>query len=142
MAALIGLFVGAFVGYMLWRDWGAALGGVAGFLIGAKLNASRKSSSARPPSAPAASVPPPRDALVASTDRERALIERIIELERRVGELERARIGAPRTEAFAAAPPIQAHEASAERAGGAAMQPVTAGGSAMEPLTGANVATH
>jgi len=34
MAALIGLFVGAFVGHMLWRDWGAALGGVAGFVIG------------------------------------------------------------------------------------------------------------
>ena len=41
MAALIGLFVGAFVGHMLWRDWGAALGGVAGFIVGAKLNALR-----------------------------------------------------------------------------------------------------
>ena len=37
MAALIGLFIGAWVGHGLWRDWGAALGGIAGFFIGAKI---------------------------------------------------------------------------------------------------------
>ncbi len=41
MAALIGLFVGAYLGHLLWHDWGAALGGIAGFLLGAKLPAWR-----------------------------------------------------------------------------------------------------
>jgi len=102
MAALIGLFVGAFVGYMLWHDLGAALGSIAGFVIGAKLNASRRSASATP-AAPAVRPPPQLpDALVAATDRERALVARIVELERRVGELERTRAGAASAEQFTA----------------------------------------
>ncbi len=85
MAALIGLFVGAFVGHMLWRDWGAALGGVAGFIVGAKLNALRKATGARPGTRSPASAPAPRDPI---TERERALQLRIAELERRVANLE------------------------------------------------------
>ncbi len=57
MAALIGLFVGAFVGHLLWRDWGAALGGIAGFVIGAKLNARRKSAPGPGANAGAESAP-------------------------------------------------------------------------------------
>ena len=92
MAALIGLFVGAFVGHMLWRDWGAALGGVAGFIIGAKLNKMRAATGAR--AAASTSAPPRRVVPGESPDRERALLSRIAELERRVAQLEHARAGA------------------------------------------------
>src|SRR4030095_6816183 len=89
MAALIGLFIGAFVGYMLWRDWGAALGGVAGFIIGAKLFALRK------PKGPqstrlSSSAPASGRMLETPAERERALLARIDELERRVARLEQA----------------------------------------------------
>ncbi len=93
MAALIGLFVGAFVGHMLWRDWGAALGGIAGFVIGAKLNARRKSAPGPAANAGAESAPAvPADARrgTAVPDRERTLPQRIAELEQRVASLERA----------------------------------------------------
>jgi uncharacterized membrane protein len=89
MAALIGLFVGAFLGHMLWRDWGAALGGVAGFIIGAKFFALRKSTAAKS-AASSSSAPANRGPLVAPTERERALLARIDELERRVARLEQA----------------------------------------------------
>jgi hypothetical protein len=88
MTALIGLFVGAFVGHMLWRDWGAALGGVAGFIIGAKLNALRKGTGARPGAPSAIPAPPQRATLDPPTERERALLLRVSELERRVAHLE------------------------------------------------------
>jgi uncharacterized membrane protein len=111
MAALIGLFVGAFVGHMLWRDWGAAIGGVVGFIIGAKLNALRRSPSARP--GPATGLPPRRDALAGATDREPALLARIVELERRVALLERGDAGAASAERAAAPPPPPPDAASA-----------------------------
>ncbi len=107
MAALIGLFVGAFVGHMLWRDWGAALGGVAGFIIGAKLNALRKPTRAgrgTPSSGPA---PAPRVALDVPTERERALLLRIGELELRVAHLE------ARADTATAEPPITPQAAAA-----------------------------
>ena len=46
MAALIGLFVGALAGNLLWHDWGAALGGIAGFFAGVRFAAWR---TRRPP---------------------------------------------------------------------------------------------
>ena len=107
MAALIGLFVGAFVGHMLWRDWGAALGGVAGFVIGAKLSALRRSAGATP-AVPASGPPSQRDVFAASTERERALIARIVELERRVAQLEQRRAVAPTS---AASQPVPAGDA-------------------------------
>jgi uncharacterized membrane protein len=114
MAALIGLFAGAFVGYMLWRDWGAALGGIAGFVIGAKLNASRRLASTRP-AASASTVAARSDAPSTAAERERALIGRIVELERRVAELERARIGAA-SEAPAALQPMPSRGAPSSAA--------------------------
>ena len=98
MAALIGLFVGAFVGHLLWRDWGAALGGVAGFIIGAKLAKLRAGASGPAARATPSSTPARRDASE-SAGGERALLLRIAELERRVAQLEQAR-----TVAGAAAP--------------------------------------
>jgi len=99
MAALIGLFVGAFVGNLLWHDWGAALGGVAGFLLGVKLLARRAPANNPPPAAVAGSAAPAAGADIAGhADKgsvpERGLIDRIDELERRVAALEQA-IAAP-----------------------------------------------
>ncbi|HET7096762.1 MAG TPA: DUF2339 domain-containing protein, partial [Casimicrobiaceae bacterium] len=110
MAALLGLFVGAFVGYILWRDWGAALGGIAGFMIGAKINKSRRAASAGA-AAPAVRPPPLHDALGAPTERERALVARVVELERRVAQLEQARTGGASAEPFSAPGPTPAEEA-------------------------------
>ena len=107
MAALIGLFVGAFVGHMLWRDWGAALGGVAGFIIGAKLNALRKSTRTGPGALASGSAPAPRATLDVPTERERALQLRIAELERRVAHLE------ARADAATAEPPVTPRAAAA-----------------------------
>jgi uncharacterized membrane protein len=133
MAALIGLFVGAFVGHMLWRDWGAALGGVAGFVIGAKLHALRKSASgARPPAAPV--VPPTRATPEASIEREGALIARIVELERRVVQLEQGRAGAATNELAALPQETPAPDAST------AMPPTAAAIDAPLPPTTATTA--
>jgi len=93
MAALIGLFVGALVGNLLWHDWGAALGGIAGFLVGVKL-LPRRAAAAKPlPESAAASATPPAGAVpagVAGSGTDHALRERIAELERRVSGLEKA----------------------------------------------------
>ena len=118
MAALIGLFVGAFVGHMLWRDWGAALGGVAGFIIGAKLAALRRTTAARSTTSSPIPAPPPPPTLPEAVDREHALLSRIAELERRVAHLEQARAGAVGTEPFvaprSAAEPFVAPRSAAE----------------------------
>jgi uncharacterized membrane protein len=118
MAALIGLFVGAFVGHMLWRDWGAALGGVAGFIIGAKLAALRRTTAARSTTSSPIPAPPPPPTLPGAVDREHALLSRIAELERRVAHLEQARAGAVGTEPFvaprSAAEPFVAPRSAAE----------------------------
>ncbi|HET7032700.1 MAG TPA: DUF2339 domain-containing protein, partial [Casimicrobiaceae bacterium] len=135
MAALIGLFVGAFVGYMLWHDWGAALGGIAGFMIGAKLNASRRAAGASPAAPAVRPLPRPPDALVAATDRERALVARIVELERRVGELERTRAGGASDEPFAAPQPMPAAD------GSPSTQPAPAAAFEYSPQTAATVPT-
>ncbi|MEO8306091.1 MAG: DUF2339 domain-containing protein [Betaproteobacteria bacterium] len=99
MAALIGLFIGAFVGHMLWRDWGAALGGIAGFVLGAKFNALRARASGASAKAPGGSAPVARAAgpgQTAHTQGEQALLRRIAALEERVAALERggARVAA------------------------------------------------
>jgi len=92
MAALIGLFVGAFLGYALWQDWGAALGGIAGFFAGVKLSSMRRRRTAT------AGVNGPIDAIRTSgplagaaraQDVNAALLRRVEELERRVASLER-----------------------------------------------------
>jgi len=93
MAALIGLFLGAFVGHMLWRDWGAALGGIAGFIIGAKLNAWRAPPGRHAPTSASRSTPAVSGESArgpAVPEPERTLLERLAELERRVTKLERA----------------------------------------------------
>jgi len=92
MAALIGLFVGAFLGYALWQDWGAALGGIAGFFAGVKFSSMRRRRTAT------AGVNGPIDAIRTSgplagaaraQDVNAALLRRVEELERRVASLER-----------------------------------------------------
>jgi len=116
MAALIGLFVGALVGNLLWHDWGAALGGIAGFLVGVKL-LPRRAAAAKPLPERAAMSPPTADATASGADH--ALRERVAELERRVTSLEAEladagiRVAQPRAaEAVALGQP--APEASAE----------------------------
>jgi hypothetical protein len=46
MAALIGLFAGAWIGYLLLAGLGAAICGIAGFFAGAKFSAWRKAAAA------------------------------------------------------------------------------------------------
>ena len=92
MAALIGLFIGAFAGHWLWHDWGAAIGGIAGFFIGAKIAASRAKILARATGGATASAPAVanreriHDTLV---DADPGLPARVQALERRVESLER-----------------------------------------------------
>jgi hypothetical protein len=94
MAALIGLFVGALVGASLWHEWGAALGGIAGFFAGAKLASMRRAKSAT--AAATGHVPatrkevPPFAPAGRAADANAELVRRIVELERRVATLERA----------------------------------------------------
>ena len=92
MAALIGLFAGALVGHLLWQDWGAALGGIAGFFVGVRFAAWRARSGANrlpavPPRGPAASTQP--DVGRAQQGQDATLARRVEELERRVASLER-----------------------------------------------------
>ncbi len=51
MWALIGLLAGALAGQALWHDWGAVIGGLAGFFIGAMLTTNRQRSAFRKPGA-------------------------------------------------------------------------------------------
>ena len=89
MAALIGLFVGALAGNLVWHEWGAALGGIAGFFAGVRFSAWRAQAapgrSAIATRVPAVPTPAARDG--PGQDAERALVRRIGELERRVASL-------------------------------------------------------
>ena len=92
MWALIGLFAGAFVGNLLWHDWGAALGGIAGFVAGAKLVARRAPPAIR--GSGAAGLPPPAVPTAARDESgalgsDGALLQHVADLERRVAILER-----------------------------------------------------
>ncbi len=92
MWALIGLFAGALVGNLLWHDWGAALGGIAGFIAGAKF-AVRRAPAAIRRTEPAVSAPEAlpitaRNAGAATAD-DAALAQRVADLERRIAILER-----------------------------------------------------
>ena len=91
MAALIGLFAGALVGHLLWQDWGAALGGIAGFFAGVRFSAWRARSGASraavAPRGPAASMQ--REVGRAQPGQDATLARRVEELERRVASLER-----------------------------------------------------
>ena len=92
MWALIGLFAGAFAGNLLWHDWGAALGGIAGFVAGAKLVARRAPPAVRRPEAagvPPLAVPTAARDEGAALGSDGALRQRIADLERRVAILER-----------------------------------------------------
>jgi uncharacterized membrane protein len=92
MGALIGLFVGAFVGYMVWRDWGAAMGGIAGFFAGHKISSMRRARTA-PAGASgkvdATRAPGPPPIATHAIELNAALARRVEALERRVAILER-----------------------------------------------------
>lgn len=94
MAALIGLFAGAFIGNLVWHEWGAALGGVAGFLVGVRFLGRRTPGAGASAAAATGGAPPPAGVpgtrgQPAMHDEERALSRRVEELERRVASLER-----------------------------------------------------
>lgn len=78
MAALAGLFLGALLGNHLWPDWGAIVGGLAGFFTGAFLTGQRQRSVFRKPDVPASGLPPS------------GMDARLAALERRVAQLEAA----------------------------------------------------
>src|SRR5438034_1197607 len=90
MAALIGLFAGAFIGHLLWQDWGAALGGIAGFFAGVRFSAWRAQSGA---SRSAVTLRGPasvqREVGRGDPGQDATLARRVEELERRVATLER-----------------------------------------------------
>lgn len=89
MWALLGLLIGALIGHALWREWGAIIGGLAGFFIGATMIGRRQRDAYRKPDAVIAAAAP---AAVPSADA--ALIQRVTAIEKRIAVLERA-LGQP-----------------------------------------------
>lgn len=84
MLALIGLVLGAWLGHFLWPEWGAALGGFAGFFTGVVASGRRQRDAFRKPTEVATTVIP------AMTDGSapQPIDVRLALLERRVAELE------------------------------------------------------
>ncbi len=139
MAALIGLFVGALAGNLVWHEWGAALGGIAGFFAGVRFAAWRARTA---PDRPAIPGPAPNAAqhMGAEQGAQSPLARRIGELERRVESLEQrvgtvaesAAVQDPRTSApsalltpapsVAAAPEMDAGETVESEVGARAME--------------------
>ena len=85
------VFAGALIGHLLWRDWGAALGGIAGFFAGVRFAAWRAQPGAGrsgiAPRSPAA--PMQQHVGSAQPGQDPTLARRVEELERRVATLER-----------------------------------------------------
>ncbi len=119
MAALIGLFLGALAGNLVWHEWGAALGGIAGFFAGVRFSAWRARAapgrSAIGTDVPAAPAPAAR----AGTGRETesALARRVVELELRVASLERRAGIGPEPAAAQEPPAIAVPEVAAPAQG-------------------------
>ncbi len=131
MFALIGLFAGAFLGNMLWHEWGAALGGVAGFLVGARISARRTpmADGRRTNAAGPVVAVPPADGDGAISGPETALARRVAELERRVAGLENQAMHVP---ASVAATPEEAAVPGAFGSAPAVADPETTGGTVPE----------
>ncbi len=121
MAALIGLFLGALAGNLVWHEWGAALGGIAGFYAGVRFSAWRRR--AAPGSSAIGSAVPtvPAPAARAGTGRETesALARRVVELELRVASLERRAGVGPEPAAEPEPPAIVVPEVAAPARGAA-----------------------
>ncbi len=83
MAALIGLVIGALIGGAGFGSTGAAIGGFAGFFVGAVIASRRERDRYRRPDATLAAAP------ARAPDGGDTLAQRVVDLERRVGELER-----------------------------------------------------
>ena len=104
MWALIGLIVGAAAGSVVGHDWGAALGGLTGFFIGAIFAGARQRASFRKPERVDAGDLATRHAIPA--DAATALQQRVTALERRVAELERGHPVPPLSVDASAAPAL------------------------------------
>ncbi|MEP7180601.1 MAG: DUF2339 domain-containing protein [Betaproteobacteria bacterium] len=90
MWALIGLFVGVAAGHYFGGEWGAVLGGLAGFLVGAVASGNRSRAAYRKPAGGQSWTPiAPAMRADAGLPAERALRERVAALEARVAALER-----------------------------------------------------
>jgi len=85
MAALIGLLAGALIGHAAWREWGAIVGGLVGFFVGATMTGKRLREAYRKPAAAITESP-----VSATLGHELALGERVTVLEQRIAVLERA----------------------------------------------------
>ena len=85
MWALLGLLIGALIGHALWRQWGAVIGGLAGFFIGATMTGRRGRDAYRKPDAVASAAARP-----AGQSADAVLIQRVTALEQRIDVLERA----------------------------------------------------
>jgi uncharacterized membrane protein len=94
MAALIGLLAGALAGHAVWGEWGAIVGGLAGFFAGATFLGKRQRDAHRKPDSAVAVAP-----MVVTPAPGAAMIERIAALEARVAVLERRETGAAPAEA-------------------------------------------
>ncbi len=114
MAALIGLFVGAIAGNLVWQEWGAALGGIAGFFAGVRFSAwrARGLPGRAAMAAPVAAASTPAGRVGVGQDKDNALAQRVVELERRVASLERRAAVGPEP-AAAREPPVIAVPAAA-----------------------------
>jgi uncharacterized membrane protein len=130
MWALVGLVVGAAAGRFVGHEWGAVLGGLAGFFIGAVFaGGSERKHFRKPAGAAGAWTPPPPTALA----------DRVAALERRVAELERGIVPVPTTVALpaagsaAVAPAIAAATAAAAEQSLAATAPTDAAAPAFAP---------
>ena len=102
MAALIGMFIGAIVGKLVFGDWAAALLAIVGFIAGAMLFRRRDRERFRKPAADAQPLAPPT--VTAHAVAAMTIDQRIAALEHRVAELERNAGVAP----LAEAPPLTA----------------------------------
>ncbi|NDP43768.1 MAG: SoxR reducing system RseC family protein, partial [Aromatoleum sp.] len=90
MWALIGLFIGAAAGNFIGHDWGAVLGGLAGFFIGALFAGSRQRANFRKPDPVTSLTPMPGRPEMRSLAHDGEWLRRIAALEQRVAGLEQA----------------------------------------------------
>lgn len=85
MLALIGLVLGAWLGHFFWPEWGAALGGFAGFFVGALASSRRQRDAFRKPSGAATTT---IRTMAQGSDAPQPIDARLTVLERRVAVLE------------------------------------------------------
>ena len=138
MAALIGLFLGALAGNLVWHEWGAALGGIAGFFAGVRFSAwrGRAAPGRSAIGTDVSAAPAPAARAGTRQETEGALARRVIELELRVASLERRAGIGPEPAAAQVPSAIMVPEAAAPAQGVAAAAAGTESDRAVDLPTG------